>query len=94
MQNLQIKYQSRKLKIILAGNKIRGIKCLEAINEKYDVVGVIGHKRTNSQNEFVEKAKTLGLNVFQPSDINNSDSVHKIKELKPDIAILAGMDQL
>ena len=78
------------MKIILAGNKIRGIKCLEAINEKYDVVGVFGHKRTNSQNEFIEKAKILGLNVFQPSDINNSDSVHKIKELKPDIVILAG----
>ncbi len=80
------------MKIIFAGNGIRGIACLDAIKNKYNIVGVIGHK--TQKNELISQAEKFGFATFQPSNINSSNFVNKIKALKADICILAGYGQI
>ena len=78
------------MKILFAGNKERGISCLNAVREKHKVVGVIGHKKTNKNNHFVDETKRMGFDVFQPVDVNDQRFIKKVKVLAPDITILAG----
>ena len=44
------------MKILFLGNKERGVTCLYAVQEKHKVVGVVGHKKTNKKNYFVDEA--------------------------------------
>ena len=83
-------YINRMMKVLFAGNKERGISCLSVVKEKYKVVGVIGHKKTNKTNHFVDEAKKMGFKVFQPENVNNQNFIKEIKALAPDITILAG----
>ena len=78
------------MRILFSGNKERGISCLRAVRAKHRVVGVIGHKKTNKTNHFVDEAKKMGFEVFQPIDINDQSFITKIKVLAPDVIILAG----
>ena len=78
------------MRILFAGNKERGISCLNAIITNYNVVGVIGHKKTGKKNKFINKAKKMGLEIFQPNDVNDQNFLKEIKSLKPDVIILAG----
>ncbi len=78
------------MKIILAGNKNRGISCLNALKTKHKIVGVIGNKKSKANNEFVDTAFNLGFNVYQPQDVNDSKFINEIKILEPDIIVLAG----
>ena len=55
------------MKIIFAGNGNRSIACLDAINIKYNIVGVIGHK--TQKNELISKAEKLGLSSFLLSTV-------------------------
>lgn len=41
-----------------------------------------------------EKALELGLEVFQPANINNEDSVEKIKKLNPDFIVVVAYGQI
>ena len=78
------------MNILFAGNKERGISCLSAVRESHKVVGVIGHKKTSKTNHFVDEAKKMGFEVFQPEDVNDQRFITKLKALAPDIPILAG----
>jgi len=78
------------MKILFAGNKERGISCIEAVQEKHEVVGVIGHKKTSKTNHFVDEAISLGFDVFRPENVNDERFITKLRGLTPDITILAG----
>jgi methionyl-tRNA formyltransferase len=78
------------MKVLFAGNKGRGLSCLITVQAKHEVVGVIGHKKTSKTNHFVDKAKKIELEVFQPEDVNDERFIKKIKVLAPDVIILAG----
>ena len=78
------------MKILFAGYKERGKSCLNAVQEKHEVVGVVGHKKTSKTNHFVDEAKKMEFEVFQPVDVNDQRFITKIKELAPDVIILAG----
>ena len=78
------------MRILFAGNKERGISCLCALQAKHEVVGVIGHKKTSKTNHFVDEAKKIRFDVFQPVDLNDQRFIKKMKVLAPDITILAG----
>lgn len=41
-----------------------------------------------------EKALNLGLNVFQPGNINDSESIEMLRELKPDFIIVVAYGQI
>ena len=41
-----------------------------------------------------EKALELGIEVFQPRNINDSDSIEKIKELQPDFIVVVAYGQI
>lgn len=41
-----------------------------------------------------EKALALGIEVFQPANINDEDSVNKIKELNPDFLVVVAYGQI
>jgi len=78
------------MKILFAGNKERGISCLDNVRKKHKVVGVIGHKETSKRNDFVYQAKKMGFKVFQTEDVNEQNFLKEIKVLAPEITILAG----
>ena len=84
------KLKSSMLRIIFAGNKQRGITCLEAVNKYHDIVGVVGNKKVNGKNNFIEKARELELPILNPKNINDSKFIDILKPLKPDLTILAG----
>jgi methionyl-tRNA formyltransferase len=77
------------MKVLFAGNKERGVSCLITVQAKHEVVGVIGHKKTSKTNHFVDEAKKMGFEVFQPVDVNDHRFITKIKVLAPDVIILA-----
>ncbi len=82
------------MKILFAGNKARGISCLEVLKKKYDIVGVIGNKASSNSNYFIDKSTSFGFKVLQPEDVNDKSFISKLKEFAPDITILAGYGQI
>lgn len=83
------------MKIILIGNKQRGISCLEKLNDSnHEIISVIGNKLTKYENYFVRKAKQIGFIALQPENINDSKFVHKLFSLEPDLIVIAGYSQI
>ena len=82
------------MKVLLAGNRERGLACLKSLGVWHDIVGVIGNKETSETNNFVEAAKKSEYKIFQPQDINDKSLIISIKELVPDIIILSGYSQI
>ena len=78
------------MNLLFAGNKERGISCLRAVQQSHNILGVIGHKIGRKSNHFIDEAKSMGFNIFQPDDVNNKSFIDELKQLNPDIAILAG----
>ena len=82
------------MRILLLGNKERGILCLKKIINNHEVVGVVGNKKESASNYFIDEARKLGFNVLQPTDINDTNFLDKVRALKPEIAVLAGYSQI
>jgi methionyl-tRNA formyltransferase len=86
------------MKILFAGNKQRGITCLQAlISAGHDVVAVIGHptsKNRDSSGNFVKTAKKYGLQVFQPVDVNQREFLKQVHCFFPELIVLAGYGQI
>ena len=52
------------MKVLLAGNKERGLACLMTLGTKHDLIGIIGNKETSETNHFVEAAKKIEYEIF------------------------------
>ena len=68
------------------------VPTLEALEKEHEVVLVItqtdkpkGRGKQMCPSPVKETALKLGLEVFQPEDINSSESTEKIRNLEPDI---------
>ena len=85
------------MRILFAGNKERGINCLSAAINKYDIVGIIANPPSNEStqtNSFVEFSKTQKIPLFQPENANDPKFLDSIKKLNPELIVLAGYGQI
>lgn len=58
---------------MLAGSKERDLACLMTLGTKYDPIGIIGNKETSETNNFIEEAKKMECEIFQPLDVNDKN---------------------
>lgn len=81
------------MKIVYFGNGPRGLKCLETLIEaKENIVAVVGHPGEKSS--VVEYAEHVGLPTFQPTNVNNSEFIEKLKRFQGQLFILSGYNQI
>ncbi len=84
------------MRIIFAGSSAFGLPALQMLLEHEDIPLVISQPDKPSGRELrlrpcpvAEVALQRQLSLFQPEDINSSDSVNRIKALAPDLLITA-----
>jgi methionyl-tRNA formyltransferase len=86
------------VKVLFAGNKERGVACLQVVvGAGHAVVGVIAHpqtKESGSPGSVAEVARRMGLPVFQPDNVNDAAVVQTLGALAPDLTVLAGYGQI
>ncbi|WP_422485190.1 methionyl-tRNA formyltransferase [Gudongella sp. DL1XJH-153] len=90
------------MKIIYMGTPDFAVKSLEHIfNEGYDIPLVVtqmdkkkGRGKKLQPTPVKEKAIELGIEVFQPVDINSDESYHKLKIIEPDFIVVAAYGQI
>jgi methionyl-tRNA formyltransferase len=84
------------MRILFAGNKERGVKCLEALlSNNNQIIGVIAHPSTAKSSEgLTQLAEGLNVPLFQPSNVNDKEVLANLWELKPDLTVLAGYGQI
>lgn len=90
------------MKIIYAGTPDFAVPTLENLHKSgFNVELVItqqdrrrGRGKKMQFTPVKEKAIELGIEVFQPSDINSQESINKIKGISPDIIIVAAFGQI
>jgi methionyl-tRNA formyltransferase len=96
-----MKNNPRKIRTIFLGTPEFSLKTLEAIilDEQFEVVLVIsqpdkpvGRRQILTEPPIKELAKKFNLPVYQPEKIRTE--VEKIKELKPDLIIVAAYGQI
>jgi methionyl-tRNA formyltransferase len=92
-----------KIKIIFIGTDDIGAPLLEALNKdkRFKVALVItqvdkpaGRKMQLTAPPIKSKANELGLDVYQPYNINDADSLKKIKNAKADMIVLMAYGQI
>jgi len=92
-----------KIKIIFIGTDDIGVQLLEALfkDERFEVALAVtqtdkpsGRKMLLSASPIKLKAIDLGIEVFQPENINEQDSIKKIKKLHPDMIVLMAYGQI
>lgn len=86
------------MKIIFMGTPQFSVKPLEALASKYEVVLVVSQpsvydrkKKVLKNPPVVDKAKELGINVFQPESIKNE--VEYFKNIKADMIVTSAYGQ-
>lgn len=86
------------MKILFAGNKERGIECLRLLAASgCEIVGVIAHPggdRASHPGSVAAAAHDMGFRLFQPTNVNDGDSLAALRELKPALTVLAGYGQI
>ena len=82
------------LRVVLAGNKQRGMSCLNSVSKNHEIVGVVGHPKSGHQNSFIDRAKYNDFKIFQPDNINSSEFLKEIRSIGPDVIILAGYGKI
>ena len=89
------------MKIIFFGSSDFAIPSLEALKKLEDVVLVVtqpDRKKGRSQRVSATAVKTaavrLGIEVFQPPDVNSVDSIKRLSGLKADVFIVVGFGQI
>ncbi len=89
------------MKSLFMGTPDFGIGCLEILNEKTEVVGVVsqpdrpkgrGHKLVPTP--IKQKAEELGLPVFQPETLKNEAFLDTLSKLNPDIIIVVAYGKI
>lgn len=93
----------KKIKIIFIGTADIGTPLLKVLasDERFDVKLVItqtdkpaGRKMELQASPIKLKAVDLGLEVFQPDNINTKESIERIKKVKPDMIVLMAYGQI
>ncbi|AFS78691.1 methionyl-tRNA formyltransferase Fmt [Gottschalkia acidurici 9a] len=89
------------MKAIFMGTPDFAVPTLEALNKEHEVSLVItqpdkpkGRGKLLSPPPVKEKAMELGIEVYQPKDINTEESIAKIREISPDIIVVVAYGQL
>ena len=92
-----------KIKIIFIGTSEIGAPLLKALpdDNRFSVGLVItqtdkpaGRKMELQASPIKLKAVDLGINVYQPDDINSKESIERIKKLMPDMIVLMAYGQI
>lgn len=93
----------QKLKVIFIGTGTLGVYSLEALarDQQYEVLAVVtsdivasGRQAATTINPIAETAKKLKLPIMRTNNINDPKIIEKIKELKPDLGIMADFGQI
>lgn len=90
------------MKIIYAGTPDFAVPTLESLyNSEFSLELVIsqqdrrrGRGKKLQFTPVKEKAVDLGIQVFQPEDINSVESIEKIKSISPDFIVVAAFGQI
>ena len=78
--------------IAFFGNGTRGVRCLETLlQNEYTISAVIGHV---GDSDVVTCAKKLGINTFQPTQVNDPDFLREIHKLSAELFVLAGYNNI
>lgn len=81
------------MKIVFAGNKERGVFCLEALRTRgHDVAMAIVHTspRIPVPGSVKQTAIAFGIPVLDPEDVNAPDVLSILRGVAPDVIVLAG----
>ena len=82
------------MKVVFAGNNLRGIACLEyLIKKKINIPLVIGHPKEDPNIYFsnLKKiSKKYKINYIAPKNINSSKIEKILNNIKPDLIVLVG----
>lgn len=89
------------MKVIFMGTPDFAVPTLDELNKEHDVSLVItqtdkpkGRGKTLTPPPVKARALELGLEVYQPEDINTKESIEKIKEINPDIIVVVAYGQI
>lgn len=86
------------MRILYMGNKNRGVVCLQALlNHGEDIVGVVtppDSKIESWYKSLKEFAIEKRLPVFQSVNVNASKFVQKVRNMHPDLIVMAGYNQI
>lgn len=81
------------LRLVFAGNKRRGVACLEAIvRAGHDVVAVLAHpdRGSRGRESVAGAAERLGLRLIQPERVDDPALIAQLAALAPEAGLLAG----
>ncbi len=88
-------------KIIFMGTSSFAVPILEALNQNYNVIEVftqpnkkVGRKQILQASAVKETALSLNLSVFQPVNLKDLSSLEHLRELNPDLIIVAAYGQI
>jgi methionyl-tRNA formyltransferase len=88
-------------RVIFMGTPPFAVPSLEALAERYEVVGVVtqpdrpakrGRKLTSSA--VKKTASALGLRVLQPESLRETEAVAQLRDLKPQVMVVAAFGQI
>lgn len=89
------------MKFIFMGTPEFSVPILERLNKLGEVALVVSQedKRKGRGKKFTktpvkEKAEELGLEVFQPADVNSSEAVEKLRQVQADIIVVVAYGQI
>lgn len=90
------------MKIVFMGTPDFSVSALESLCEEgYEIQLVItqedkprGRGKKLQHTPVKEKALELGIEVFQPENINQEDSIKKIRDLNPDFLVVVAYGQI
>lgn len=89
------------MKFIFMGTPEFSVPILERLNELGDVALVVSQedKKKGRGKKFTKtpvkvKAEDLGLEVFQPGDINSKEAIDKLREVQADIIVVVAYGQI
>ena len=72
---------------------MRGLHCLEAMLEaKENIVAVVGH--AGSKSDVLARASEVGIDTYDPRDVNSPDFVQEMRKYEADLFVLSGYNKI
>jgi methionyl-tRNA formyltransferase len=83
------------VRILLAGNQERGLRCLQAVAAAgHEIIGVVAHPEASARGGVAEEGARIGAPVWRPEDVNDAAVVAELAATRPDVFVLAGYGQV
>lgn len=83
------------LRIVFAGTPEFSVPCLDAAAARGEVVAVYtqpdrpaGRGRALAESPVKQRARQLGIDVYQPATLRDADAQAQLRELKPDLMVV------